>query len=84
VQAALDAAWRATQPGHASPAPRLLVCEGGVGIAVALTPHALAARRAIGAGAPGAAVRLTPVVTSGTIIKVKQAMRITTKRPRRA
>jgi hypothetical protein len=84
VQSALDAAWRAAQPSQAPPAPRLLVCESGVGIAVVLTPHALAARRAIASGAPGAEVRLTPEVTSGTIITVKQRMRVATRRPPRS
>jgi len=84
VQAALDAAWRHDSRPPAEVAPRLLVCEAGVGIAVVPTPQASAARRAIAAGSPRAAVRLTPEVTSGTIITVKERMGVSAKRPRRA
>lgn len=71
VQAALDAAWRRAAPAQPSPM-RLVLCESGTGVLVVPRGRERDARDSLAApAAGGAGVRITPVVTSGTIAAVK-------------
>ena len=80
--AALEAAWRRENPGGPAAAPRLLVCEKGAGILVCPREFASAARAALSKHGGSQAVRLAPIVTSGTIATVKQRLHLAPKNPR--
>lgn len=67
VTRALESLWRG------GPAPRLLVCEEGSAIVLVARGEEARARKLL-EGA-GGAVRLEPIVTSGTIAAVKKRLR---------
>jgi RNase P/RNase MRP subunit POP5 len=71
---AIERAWRAAAPPPGVPAPRLLVCEGGLGILMVATPQSALARKALASASSGAGIRLASVVSSGTIAAVKRRM----------
>jgi len=74
VSAAVEAAWRREKGRAGRAAPRLLVCEDGVGIVVVARGEERAAREALEVPAGVGAVALVPVVTSGTIAAVRERM----------
>ena len=76
VNAALDGAWRAAAAEPSAAAPRLLVCQRGVGILVVPTARAAQARLALEWEAREGAVHMSPVVSSGTIAAIKRKMRV--------
>ena len=70
-------------PPRANPEskPRLLVCHEGAGILVVATAQAAAVRRAIDARAGSQEpLRMTSVVSSGTIATVKLRLKLSTRR----
>jgi RNase P/RNase MRP subunit POP5 len=70
VGQAIEACFASARKGDGPAAPRLLVCEAGAAIVLVPRGEEAGARRAL-AKQSGGALRLTPVVTSGTISSVK-------------
>jgi RNase P/RNase MRP subunit POP5 len=75
VGQAIEACFAPSGKGNGAAPPRLLVCEAGAAIVLVARGEEAGARRAL-ATHTGGALRLTPVVTSGTIASVKLRLRV--------
>lgn len=83
VARAIEHVWDAGPGDGSKSAPRLLVCEQGSGILVIATAGGDAMRAALSrSSGGGAGIVMEPVVTSGTIITVKERMGLTSRRRR--